>query len=610
MLKMSLFETPEANCRPSRMPVGGPHFKGTYEQERQGDYNLEKSLCEFVDNAITMCNTIKIKIKTKDYKIQNISISDNADGFVNMFEEGTSNPFNMTHMRKGQKDDAETSQFGKGLKAGAISAGDKMCIYTKVDDKYWLVEFNFLEMCDRVKPEDSFAPDGPFEITYSQYRSKHPFDKGSTIELSSIREDIYTTTTQENLDKYLIKELSETYNDIIKKGINIFINDKQIHEVEDIYESKECKPFTNIGTVYHYKPKNYYYITTNSNYYWYDNKTEKVIKLTKGKDQELKKMIDDDTTEKLGTIKSTITCFKLTDTDIKPMGHTGIYRNGRRYGKWEKNGSKLDGNKTYNTSRVDISSKDLAKQLGLTFNKNISENIINNVTIVFHAFINLLYKGLNANKSTKDYVKLYEIARRHDLNVIDKEPTFTVKQKIDKSDDSDTESVDSTKSNTQTVKKSNKKSSIVVKSSEKSKVKLPETSNTIVFPLENIITQSHELSNTIESAVENTITQSDENTFEPPLENTITQFQELSNTIIDESVKVEIPPIDETVNEEIVQNEKKMIKVHPHVKGKVPDGGWKEMIEFYTQHENSLTENKFGIEAYNLYLKAQSELNL
>jgi hypothetical protein len=598
---MSLFETSKANCKPSRMPVGNPHFKGTYDQERQGDYNLEKSLCEFVDNAITMCDTIKIKIKTKDYKIQNISISDNADGFVNMFEEGTSNPFNMTHMRKGQKDDEETSQFGKGLKAGAIAAGDKMCVYTKVDDKYWLVEFNFPEMCERV--EDSFAPDGPFEITYAQYRSKHPFDKGSTIELSSIREEIYTTTTQEELDTHLIKELSETYNDIIKKGLNIFINDKQIHEVEDIYESKECKPFTNIGTVYHYKAKKYYYITINSNYFWYDSKSKKVIKLIKGKDQELKKMINDDTTEKIATIKSTITCFKLTDTDIKPMGHTGIYRNGRRYGNWEKDGSKLDGNKTYNTSRVDISSKELAKKLGLTFNKNISENITNTETIVFHAFIHLLYKGLNANKSTKDYAKLYEIARRHDLNVIDKEPTFTVKQKNDKSNDSDTESVDSTKSNTPSVKHSNKKSSIVVKISEKSKVKLPETSNTI--------TQSDELSNTIESPLENTITQSDElsNTIESPLENTITRSDELSN-IINESVKVEIPLIDEIVNEEIVQNEKKMIKVHPHVKGKVPDGGWKEMIEFYTQHENTLIENKFGIEAFNLYLKAQSELNL
>lgn len=39
-------------------------------------------------------------------------------------------------MRVGQDDDAETSQFGIGLKAGAISTADKMSIYIKVNEKY------------------------------------------------------------------------------------------------------------------------------------------------------------------------------------------------------------------------------------------------------------------------------------------------------------------------------------------------------------------------------------------------------------------------------------------------------------------------------------------
>jgi len=53
-----------------------------------------------------------------------------------MFKEGTENPFNITHMRSGQEDDEETSQFGIGMKAGAISTGDRLDVFTKVDGKY------------------------------------------------------------------------------------------------------------------------------------------------------------------------------------------------------------------------------------------------------------------------------------------------------------------------------------------------------------------------------------------------------------------------------------------------------------------------------------------
>lgn len=434
----------------SRLPSGAPNFKGVYRQNKQSDYDLKKAICEFLDNAITICNTIKLKIKiSEDHKINFISISDNANGFVNMFETGTSNPFNMTHMRIGQDNDAETSQFGIGLKAGAISTADKMCIYTKVNDKYYMIEFDFLEMCER--EEDSFSPN-VYEITYVQYKSKHPFDKGSTILLELIRDSIYKKTNQLDLDTYLIDELSKIYNDFIKNGIKIIINDKEIHESDDIYQTNECKYFTKNANIYYYPPENYYYIELGTNYHWYDVKDDKVKMFKKGKDQQLKKMIEDERTYQIGQIKSTITCFKLKEDDIKPMGETGIYRNGRLYGTWKKNGSRFDGNKNYNISRIDIESKELAKKLGLTFNKNISENIINTETSAFNAFIKLMYTGLNANKSTKDYTKLYEIACRHGLNVVGKEPTNN-----DISDISDSESIDSTSSNIKPTKSKNKK---------------------------------------------------------------------------------------------------------------------------------------------------------
>ena len=130
----------------NRLPSGMPHFKGIYRQNKQSDYDLKKAICEFIDNPLMKCDKIKIQTRVTDSKISEIKISDDANGFEDMFEEGISNPFNMTHMRAGQDDDNETSQFGIGLKAGAISTGDKMEVYTKVNDKYWYVEMDFEEM--------------------------------------------------------------------------------------------------------------------------------------------------------------------------------------------------------------------------------------------------------------------------------------------------------------------------------------------------------------------------------------------------------------------------------------------------------------------------------
>ena len=98
-------------------------------------------------------------------------------GFEHMFKEGTENPFNMTHMRSGQEDDEETSQFGIGMKAGAISTGDRLDVFTKVNGQCYWIEMDFLEMCER-------------EISEEEYRKRHPFEYGSTLVISSINPSI------------------------------------------------------------------------------------------------------------------------------------------------------------------------------------------------------------------------------------------------------------------------------------------------------------------------------------------------------------------------------------------------------------------------------------
>ena len=245
-----------------RLPTGSPHFKGARRQHRQSDYDLNKAVLEFVDNVITKCKNINVLFNLTEQEkgyLSKLSISDDyPNGFENMFQEGTENPFNMTHMRSGQDNDEETSQFGIGLKSGAISTGERLDVFTKVTGKFYCIE-----MCECVI--DSFSPNVR-EITEEEYNSKHPFKNGSTLVISSINPSIYKYTTADDLKIYLKNVFSYTYNDIINDThVHLKVNDEQIQYVTDIYDDPECLPFTRKGTVYKYN--DVYYLSHEDKYY-------------------------------------------------------------------------------------------------------------------------------------------------------------------------------------------------------------------------------------------------------------------------------------------------------------------------------------------------------
>jgi hypothetical protein len=413
-----------------RLPTGSPNFKGARRQHRQSDYDLKKAILEFVDNVITKCKNVNVLFNLTDQEkghLSKLSISDDyLKGFEHMFKEGTENPFNMTHMRSGQEDDEETSQFGIGMKAGAISTGDRLDVFTKVDGKFYWVEMDFIEMCGRII--DSFSPNVR-EISEEEYHSKHPFENGSTLVISSINPSIYKHTTAEDLKTYLKKELSETYKDIIKDGV-LKVNGEQIHCIPDIYDDPYCLPFTRNGTVYKYEEL--YYLFYEDKYYIFEPANENVKnkkKVPKG----IKKkdcLMNIDVSEKIADIKSTFTFYKTYgDNDELPRGHVHLYRKGRRYGYWKGLGSINNGSKNYNITRIDMDSKEVAKKLGLTYNKNIAENMINLETSVFKEFIQIMTDGFTADTSVSANVKLYNIAKRENIEVVfDKLPT-SIKQK-------------------------------------------------------------------------------------------------------------------------------------------------------------------------------------
>lgn len=152
------------------------------------------------------------------------------------------------------------------------------------------------------------------EISEEEYHSKHPFENGSTLVISSINPSIYKHTTGEDLKTYLKKELSETYKDIIKDGV-LKVNGEQIHCIPDIYDDPYCLPFTRNGTVYKYEEL--YYLFYEDKYYIFEPANENVktnVKTKKKVPKGIKKkdcLMNIEVSEKIADIKSTLHFIKL-----------------------------------------------------------------------------------------------------------------------------------------------------------------------------------------------------------------------------------------------------------------------------------------------------------
>ena len=67
------------------MNVGCPHFEGELRKYRQADYNIYKSIYEFIDNIISKCDCIIINLKFCENEFIEIRISDNyIEGFKDL----------------------------------------------------------------------------------------------------------------------------------------------------------------------------------------------------------------------------------------------------------------------------------------------------------------------------------------------------------------------------------------------------------------------------------------------------------------------------------------------------------------------------------------------
>ena len=221
-------------------------------QHRHANYTLAKVLNEFVDNVIKKASQIRVYTEIDDSgSLQELRVSDNfIQGFENLDREGAENPFNMGHIRQAHSDDSETSEFGVGMKAGALSAANQLNVYTRMadptggdDHKYIEVICDFIRMSKETDVNASYNPRIKL-ITCEEYKENHPFDQGSTLKLSKIRDCIYPRTTIEKITADVSSELSSTYTRFIARGSVITVNDNPVDPIYDFFEDPKCAPFT------------------------------------------------------------------------------------------------------------------------------------------------------------------------------------------------------------------------------------------------------------------------------------------------------------------------------------------------------------------------------
>ena len=417
---------------------GAPHFKSAAKQHRQANYNFIKVLNELVDNVIKKGTEIRITTQVDDnQQLQSVSISDNYYlGFQNLDKMGVNNPFNMGYIASTHDDDRETSEFGVGMKAGAVSAANELRAYTRSqnpDGTHYYKEV----ICDFIRmeaEEDVSASYNPRinEITQSNYEFHHPFARGSTVVLSKIRGSIYPRTTQEKITEDLCKHLSITYSRLIlERGVEIKVNGTKVEPAYDFFEDPKCAPFCVEKELHVLEvgggSREYIMKKTADRTTWQkygsDNKWHQ---LSDGESY-MAKLVENGYTfvyvpGSCLTLRTTFTLYSdkyHNPAQEFPMTEDAlsIYKDNRLYGN-KSLFTHNNGIHNYTKHDANFVSKSLGKDLGITYNKEITMNGTNELTMVIKSALEDSKRGFSADTSTGVNAKLCKKAI--DCGIIDR----------------------------------------------------------------------------------------------------------------------------------------------------------------------------------------------
>jgi hypothetical protein len=207
---------------------GAPHFSSLAKQHRHANYTLDKVCNEVVDNVIKKASEIYIITKIDDTgRLQELQISDNyVLGFHNIDAEGTSCPLNMGHISESHDCDDETSEFGVGLKAGALNACNVMTVVTKINNqvnppRFIRAVLDFQRMSNEPDVNNSYNPTMR-EATIGEYNEVHPFETGSSIIMSQMRDTISSRTDQKQITNDIKRNISNTYSNLLSPNTQIW----------------------------------------------------------------------------------------------------------------------------------------------------------------------------------------------------------------------------------------------------------------------------------------------------------------------------------------------------------------------------------------------------
>ena len=388
---------------------------------------------ELIDYPILKANNIEISTTITDNTLYKLSIADDCEeGFKNLLNEGSNNPFNFGHEMEDHDNDESISEFGTGMKQSAVSTGNKLTVYTKVDNICYKIVFEFPVMIKTIEVHESYNPTEFEEISKKIYRKYHRFNTGSTLIIEEILPDVLSYSSISNLDKELQESIQKTYSKILlgrKDKLKLVLNNQMIEGLESVYLKKNCLPFT---TILEFlvkkglddKPVFLEHNIIDTKYRKLKPDTRKYCQI---KGSELKDILELEnyfTTghmDKNGTmaiITGTGTQFldEMSNKDPKlPKGELLIYKLDRYHGSIPDDAS--NGAKNYVSMEMKYKSKELGKLFGSNYNKTINFRTDNEFTKAVNQLKNELAGSLAYDTSTKKAWKTYEKAIELGINV-------------------------------------------------------------------------------------------------------------------------------------------------------------------------------------------------
>jgi hypothetical protein len=422
----------------STYKVGIPHFNGKIKQMRGSGYTFERCLNDIIDNVLDKATQIDIDLTFNDKnKLISITFSDNyKNGFENIEDSNANNPLNMAHDRIGHDNDSETSEFGIGLKASAINLGEKLIIYTHVPDneKYYHIELDFIKMANDENPNKSYEPTFYDDtISLESYLQRHKFTQGSTITIENIRDEIISFNDQTDFLNDLRKRLTCTFGRI---NLAISINGETIPKSVNYLENEYCRVFNKHSSI-HYNPDIEPNFIMKYGKEIYSDKNGK-----KKTHDEIKTFISNKSTETL-KFSTTFTWFnnKNQKTNEWQFGYISLFRNNRLYG--DIMSRRANGSHNYTYHECNWTSKIFNKQIGLTFNKNITLDVQNDLIKCIKWLQSKHETDFTADTSTKKFKKLIDIAV---MNKIYVKPEPEPESEPDSDSDSESSSESSSES--------------------------------------------------------------------------------------------------------------------------------------------------------------------